>query len=94
MQAVVDRFQSNLAKCKAQIPPNNEIIQALEAGIVGFQQMLPIVEALRNSKLQKAHYAEIEQEIGQPIDLKALSLKDLLAQNILQHQQSIMAISV
>lgn len=40
--------------------------------------MLPIVVALRNPKLTKSHYIEIESEIGMQLSFDTLLLNDLL----------------
>lgn len=75
---MVEKYQKNISRCRSRIPPKNEILFWLETDIKNFASMLPIVVALRNPKLTKSHYIEIESEIGMQLSFDTLLLNDLL----------------
>lgn len=94
IQAVVEKYQRNISRCRNRVPNKNEILMKLETDIKNFASMLPIVVALRNPKLTKAHYQEIEQEINLSLSFDSLLLQDLLNEQVLEHQKNIIGISV
>lgn len=73
----------------------NPVQEKLKIQVVQFKEAMPIVTALRNDKLTTEHWAEIKALINQDFDVndEDFTLQSLIALNVNQYQEDIVAIS-
>ena len=94
IQQSLELYQRNVSKIRKLIPIANEMLGDLDTNIKTFAALLPVIVALRNDKLTKNHFAQIEEIIGLKLDFENMLLKDLLTDKVLDEQKKIIAVSV
>lgn len=94
VQQIAEKFSRNVAKCKKKIPMSNQKLQRLDSSIKDFCSVLPVIIALNNQLLDKAHFKEINSVVGFDIDRKGMQLQQLLCKTVLENQKHIIEMSV
>lgn len=94
VQQIAERFSRNVSKCKKKIPMSNQKLMKLDSNIKDFCSVLPVIIALNNQLLDKAHFKEINAVVGFDIDRKGMQLRQLLCKSVLENQKHIIEMSV
>jgi hypothetical protein len=68
IQAKADQFSKICNRVEKNLPPN-PISQKLKVLVDTFKAAMPVVTALRNDKLQKDHWNEINTLIGTTLEI-------------------------
>lgn len=94
IQQSLEQYQRNVSKIRKLIPLTNEMLADLDTNIKTFAALIPVIVALRNDKLTRNHFNQIEEIIEFKLDLEHIKLKDLLTDKVLDQQKKIIAVSV
>lgn len=94
IQQSLEQYQRNVSKIRKLIPLTNEMLGDLDTNIKTFAALIPVIVALRNDKLTRNHFTQIEEIVGLKLDLDHIILKDLLTKKVLDQQKKIIAVSV
>jgi hypothetical protein len=90
-----ERYAKDVARLQKTLEDNP--IQRKLADLVNtFRGAMPIVQALRRPELEANHWEEINELIGQPMDITAdgFTLQSLVDMNVVPYQEEIEAIAV
>ena len=71
-----------------------KVADRLKGALEGFKQYLPLIRELRNPAMRARHWMDLSTEMGTTLRVdNSLTLRRLLADNMLDHQESIQDIS-
>jgi hypothetical protein len=90
-----ERYAKDVARLQKTLE-DNPIQRKLKDLVDTFRGAMPIVVALRRPQLEANHWEEINELVGQPIDIAAegFTLQSLVDMNVVPYQEEIEAIAV
>lgn len=69
MQETIDNYQINISKTRKYFYNGSSLLSSLEEELKSFSGLIPLVHALKNEKLQRIHFEEINSILNKTINL-------------------------
>jgi len=68
MKEKIEMYSKVVMKCSKNMPPN-AVMDELRVLVFEYRDTLPVVMAMRNSKLKESYWGELKALIGKPFEI-------------------------